>query len=387
VLALRAANAHATALQALGRQLAVAADLAQVIAAGRRVLRQATDAETLVLVGNDVLDPGGTGALGDKDRAAADWALRHRQPAGRFTDTLGNAGWWFLPLGDDVHAGLIGLRFPEHAPRPGPEQRRLIEAMADDIAQAIVRTRLVSDLEDARVTGETERLRSALLSSVSHDLRSPLASIIGAAESLDRYGAAMSETDRHDLLDTVRQEGARLDRCIQNLLDMTRIGHGGLALNRDWIGVDELIGSAIARLQRERPDVRFELHLADTLAPVWVHPALVEQALFNVIENAARFSPPGESVTIDARDVEAGLRIDVRDRGPGIPEDERQRIFDMFYSVERGDRGRSGTGLGLAITRGMIGAHGGSAEAMPGHDGRGTTIRIELPRVSPASGD
>ena len=385
VLALRAANAHATALQALGRRLAVAADLAQVIAAGRRALRQATDAEALVQAEGSVLDPEGPGALSDKDRAAADWALRHRQPAGRFTDTLGNADWWFLPLGrDDAHAGLIGLRFPAHAQRPGPEQRRLIEAMADDIAQAIVRTRLVSDLEDARITGETERLRSALLSSVSHDLRSPLASIIGAAESLDRYGAAMSETDRHDLLDTVRQEGERLDRYIQNLLDMTRLGHGGLTLNRDWIGVDELIGSAVTRLQRQRPDVPFDLRLAEALAPVWVHPALVEQALFNVIENAARFSPPGEPVTIDARDVDGGLRIDVRDRGPGIPEDERQRIFDLFYSVERGDRGRSGTGLGLAITRGMIGAHGGSVEAMPGHDGRGTTIRILLPRNSPA---
>ena len=114
-----------------------------------------------------------------------------------------------------------------------------------------------------------------------------------------------------------------------------------------------------------------------------MHPALVEQALFNVLENAAKFSPPGDAVTVDARVVEGALRIDVRDRGPGIPEDERRRIFDMFYSVERGDRGRQGTGLGLAITQGMIGAHGGSVEALPGADGRGTTIRITLPRVEP----
>jgi two-component system sensor histidine kinase KdpD len=123
------------------------------------------------------------------------------------------------------------------------------------------------------------------------------------------------------------------------------------------------------------------------LAPLWVHPALVEQALFNVLENAAKFSPPGEAVVVDAREVATGegdrVRIDVRDRGPGIPDDERRRIFDMFYSVERGDRGRHGTGLGLAICQGMVGAHGGSVEALPGEDGRGTVIRITIPRIEP----
>jgi two-component system sensor histidine kinase KdpD len=386
VVALRAANAHATALQALSRQLAVAADAGQVAEAGQRALKQAIDAEVLVQVGDVAPEMAGQPPLSDKDRAAADWALKHRQPAGRFTDTLGNTDWWFLPLaGDKRAAGLVGLRFPASASRFGAEQRRLVEAMADDIAQAMLRTRLVSDLEDARVTGETERLRSALLSSVSHDLRSPLASIIGAAETLDTYGRGMGEDDRHSLLDTVRLEGERLDRYIQNLLDMTRLGHGGLTLNRDWIGVDELIGSATTRLQRYQPDVRFDIQLARELAPLWVHPALVEQAIFNVIENAAKFSPAGKAIAIDARDIDGTLRIDVADRGPGIPEDERKRIFDMFFSVERGDRGREGTGLGLAITQGMIGAHGGSVEALPGYDGRGTTIRIMLPRMQPAT--
>jgi two-component system sensor histidine kinase KdpD len=267
--------------------------------------------------------------------------------------------------------------------------------MVDDVAQAIVRTRLVEDLEAARVSGETERLRSALLSSVSHDLRSPLSSIIGAASSLESYGAAMGADDRRDLLDTIRIEGERLDRYIQNLLDMTRLGHGGLSLNRDWIGVDELIGSATTRLQRYQPNVRFDIAIAPGLRPIWVHPALIEQALFNVIENAAKFSPPGEAVGVDARMADDApgsgpgrtLRIDVRDRGPGIPEDERKRIFDMFYSVERGDRGREGTGLGLTICRGMIGAHGGEVEALPGADGRGTTIRITLPLLEPPRAD
>lgn len=385
VLALRAANAHTGALQELGRQLAAAADLGQVLAAGRRALKQATGSEALVSDGRDLDAQAAAHALSEKDRAAADWCLRHGQAAGRHTDTLGHAQWWFLPLrGEGAPGGLLGLRQPEDAPRPGPELQRLLEAMAADIAQAMLRTRLVADLADARVSGETERLRSALLSSVSHDLRSPLAAIIGAAGSLDQYGAAMSADDRHALLETVRLEGERLDRYIQNLLDMTRLGHGGLALRRDWIGVDELVGAAVGRLQRYQPQLRFEIRIAPGLAPLWVHPALVEQGLFNVLENAGKFSPAGVPVTIEAGDVDGQLRLDVGDRGPGIPEDERRRVFDMFYSVERGDRGRNGNGLGLPIAQGMIGAHGGSVEALPGRDGAGTTIRITLPRMQPS---
>lgn len=393
VVALRASNAHATALQALSRRLAVAADAGEVVAAGRHALKQATGADALVQAGDAPLqrvalqeDAADTTALADRDLAAADWARKHRQPAGRFTDTLGNADWWFAPLGDA--GGLLGLRFPAGTTRLLPEQRRLVEAMSDEIAQSLLRTRLVADLADARIGGETERLRSALLSSVSHDLRSPLASIIGAAGSLRSYGDAMGADDRRSLLDTVRSEGERLDRYIQNLLDMTRLGHGGLALNRDWIGVDELVSSAVSRLRRYEPDARVEVRMPADIDPIWVHPALVEQALFNVIENAAKFSPPGEAVQVEVRRMDdAALRIDVRDRGPGIPEDERKRIFDMFYSVERGDRGRQGTGLGLAITQGMIGAHGGSVEALPGEGGRGTTIRLTLPRIEPAPKD
>ena len=381
VLALRAANAQATALQTLGRQLATAADLGQVLAAARDALRRALDADVMLQVGTQALHAEG---LTDMDRAAADWAMRHRQPAGRHTDTLSGSPWWFLPLAlGESETGVVGLHLADGLSRIGAEQRRLAEAMVADTAQAIVRTRLVSALEDARVGNETERLRSALLSSVSHDLRSPLASIIGSASSLEHYSDAMDAQDRRGLLETIRIEGERLDRYIQNLLDMTRLGHGGLTLNRDWIGVDELIGSAVSRLGRYEPGARFEVAVEPGLAPIWVHPALVEQALFNVLENAARFSPPGVAVAVDARQIDGQLRIDVRDRGPGIPEDERRRIFDMFYSVERGDRGRQGTGLGLAITQGMIGAHGGSVEALPGADGRGTTIRITLPRMEP----
>jgi two-component system sensor histidine kinase KdpD len=147
--------------------------------------------------------------------------------------------------------------------------------------------------------------------------------------------------------------------------------------------VDELIGSAVSRLQRYQPAAKFDISLPGDLGPIWVHPALVEQALFNVLENAAKFSPQGEAVEIEARLHDGALQVDVRDRGPGVPAVERERIFDMFYSVQRGDRGRQGTGLGLAICQGMIGAHGGSVEALAGTGGRGTTIRITLPGSQP----
>jgi two-component system sensor histidine kinase KdpD len=237
--------------------------------------------------------------------------------------------------------------------------------MADDIAQAMLRTRLVSDLEDARVTGETERLRSALLSSVSHDLRSPLAAIVGAAETLDTYGRGMGEDDRHSLLDTVRLEGERLDRYIQNLLDMTRLGHGGLTLNRDWIGVDELIGSAAARLQRYQPDVRFDIALAKGLAPLWVHPALVEQAIFNVIENAAKFSPRG------------------RGRSRSTPATSTACCASTSRPWPRHPRGRTRAHLRHVLQRGARRprppGHRPGADDQPGHDRRAWRQRRSLP--------
>lgn len=164
---------------------------------------------------------------------------------------------------------------------------------------------------------------------------------------------------------------------------MTRLGHEGLSLNRDWIGVDELIGSATGRLRRYQPAVRLNIEVDPQLSAIWVHPALVEQALFNILENAAKFSPPEQAIDVAARLLDKQLQIDVRDRGPGIPTEERSRIFDMFYSVERGDRGRQGTGLGLTIAQGMIGAHGGSVDAFPGPGGQGTLIRITLPLLKP----
>jgi len=365
VQALRVANRHAQTRQELAQRLAVAGDEAAVIEAAHATFRQGLEADVWLR-----LDEPAAVANGAHDTAR---------------ETVEEHGWWFLPLrAPHGTLGMIGLKRATHAPRLDDAQQQLARSMADGIAQALQRVRLAAQLQAERMTSETERLRSALLSSVSHDLRTPLAAIIGAAGSLDSYGDAMAAADRRALLATIREEGERLDRYIQNLLDMTRLGHGELTLHRDWIGVDELIGSAIGRLQRYQPDTRFDVHVSSDAGLIWVHPALIEQALFNVLENAAHFSPSDEAVVIDARRLgNEQLHVEVRDRGPGIPEDERRRIFDMFYSVSRGDRDRNGTGLGLAICRGMIGAHGGDVEALP-NPGGGTILRLTLPLIEPA---
>jgi two-component system sensor histidine kinase KdpD len=385
VVALRASNTHAAAMQNLGRQLSKAADLGQVIAAGSSVLQSTLQAETWIRINGESGPAAAAANLGEKDGVAADWTQQHGQASGRFTDTLAHSTWWFLPVTSDQNTwGVVGLRFPSHVARLAFEQRRLAESMVEDIGQAAMRARQVADLEAARVTGETERIRSALLSSVSHDLRSPLSSMIGAADSLASYGKNMGPDDRQSLLETIRLEGERLDRYIQNLLDMTRLGQQGLTLERDWIGIDELIGSASRRLQRYVPDARVKTDILPGLPLLHVHPALIEQAIFNVMENAAKFSPQGQAIRVVARRNDEGqLEVDVSDEGPGIPENERRRIFDMFYSVERGDRGKQGTGLGLTIVQGIVGAHMGKIEALPGPQGRGTTIRLTLPMGDP----
>jgi two-component system sensor histidine kinase KdpD len=288
-----------------------------------------------------------------------------------------------LPLGGETRrAGVVALRFPPTAGPPDADRRGLVLAMVQDIGQALERARLAAELESARVQGETERLRSALLSSVSHDLRSPLASMIGSAGTLLDYDRQLPDSERRDLLEAILGEGQRLDRYIQNLLDMTRLGHGALKLNRDWVDAGEIVAAAVARMRKLFPESRVDLQLPRETVLLHVHPALIEQALFNILENAARFSPLAEPVRVVVRAEGGRLLVDVADRGPGIPEDERERIFDMFHSVARGDRGKQGTGLGLAICRGMIGAHGGSVEALP-NAGGGTTIRVSLPLPAP----
>ncbi|MEW9624389.1 ATP-binding protein [Rhodanobacter geophilus] len=390
VKSLRAAQAQTRSMLALGQSLATSADAAGIREAGVRALARALHGAVAVLARDpdQVLRRASSApaemSLSAQDLAAAQWSDHHGEPAGRYTDTLNGASCWILPLGSKGHAlGVVALRFDPAVTEPSTDTRSLALAMTQDIGQALERARLSDELEGARVQGETERLRNALLSSVSHDLRSPLASMIGAAGTLVSYEDKLPADERRELLQAILGEGQRLDRYIQNLLDMTRLGHGKLKLNRDWTDSTEIVAAAVSRLRKLFPELRVETTAPAEPVLLYVHPALIEQALFNILENAARFSPPDDAVRVTVQTTGEQLLIDVADRGPGIPEDERARIFDMFYSVSRGDRAPQGTGLGLAICRGMIGAHGGSVEALPG-TGIGTLIRISLPLPPPS---
>lgn len=390
VVRLRAANEHAAVLAAMGGELAGVMDEEQIWRAGSIRLAEALGCHCVVLVGEPGRGPLHRAAwhpsgnrLEEKDLVAAEWVVGHSQAAGRYTSTLSGSLWWFLPLmGETGCLGAVGLLFPPSQALIAEEQQRLAEALIQQMALAADRTRLAASLEAARAEGETERLRTALLSSVSHDLRSPLTAVIGAASSLATYEGDLSAADQRELVALIRSEGERLDRYIQNLLDMTRLGSGPMKLARDWVALEEIVATAVDRLRKVAPGVVIHIDLPDGLPLLYVHPALIEQALFNVIENAAKFSPPSAAIELRATRVGDTVVLDIVDRGPGIPEEERRKIFELFYSAARG-AGRRGTGLGLTIVRGLIAAHQGRVEALAPPDGVGTIIRITLPISDP----
>jgi len=264
-----------------------------------------------------------------------------------------------------------------------PASHELARMLCDLAAVTLERARLVAELEQARVVSETEQLRSALLSSVSHDLRTPLASIIGSTSSLLEYGENISDTDRKELMHTVLEEAERLNRYIQNLLDMTRLGGGNISLKRDWVDVSDIIYSAIDRLRNALAPYHIQIDIPPETPLLYVHGVLIEQALVNVIDNAASFSPPDGIINIQVSTDSDHVILDICDQGPGIPPAKREKVFDMFYTVRDGDRKHQGTGLGLAICRGLVETHGGSVVALAGMDDEGTCMRITLPRHEP----
>ena len=384
VESLRLAQQRASALLTLDQRLAGCADAAMVYEAGALALADTIGA-SVVLLKRDAqralqvalsVPPGQT--LSANEIAAASW---NSGPGAQDLLAVADpAAYWVVPLTVGMHDyGAIALLLKGARIGDAQDRRNLALAMSQDIAQALERVRLSEALESTRMQAESERLRNALLASVSHDLRSPLAAIIGSAGTLGEYGQQLGEDDRRQLIDGIVQEGERLDRYIQNLLDMTRLGHGSLTLQRDWVDASELILAAVARLRRLFPDQSITTQMPPDTVLLHVHPALIEQALFNILENAAHFSPPAGTVQLQLTADESQVQIDVGDQGPGIPLAERSQIFDMFYSVSRGDRGNHGTGLGLAICRGMLGAHGGQVQALEAPGG-GTLIRVTLPR-------
>jgi K+-sensing histidine kinase KdpD len=233
--------------------------------------------------------------------------------------------------------------------------------------------------ETARGDAERERLRSALLSSLSHDLRTPLVSIMGAAPSLVADEAALDSLARRELAQTIQEEAERLNRFVQNLLDMTRLGAGALRPRLDWADLGDIVGSALQRVARLGRSHVLAADLAPDLPLVKVDTVLLEQALFNLLDNACKYSPSGSAVTVTAERAGEEILLTVLDQGPGIPPADRERVFDMFTRTAQADLQVAGTGLGLAIARGIVEAHGGRIAAEAGPAGAGTAMRIRLP--------
>lgn len=380
---LRRTQAETTALLELSRKLTAATDRQAVLSAAIQQFALWSDVEVSLLSrsrdGIWKVEAGVQRLLNEQERAAADWSWQHGQPAGLGSGTLPNGRWWWWPLaGEEGPLALLGIAPKDERPL-SPERRRLIAALGQPLAQALERAQLAEDLEAARLHGQTEELRSALLASVSHDLRTPLTAMRGSIDSLLALGEQIPLSDRRELLEGTRDEAERLDRYIQNLLDMTRLGHGGLKLARDWVAPADIVASAVQRLRPVLAPLQLELQVPQQLPLLYVHAALIEQALVNVLENAARFSPAQGRLQLAVEADQDELRILVADQGPGIPEAEREKIFDMFYTAARGDRGGQGTGLGLAICQGMVGAHGGRVTVGEGLDGRGACLTLHLP--------
>ena len=312
--------------------------------------------------------------LNPDELGVAQWAMESRVAAGAGTATLPGARALFLPMGNAEHrVGVLAL-FPEPDFLAGM-RRDLLEAMAAQISLALERARLAGERAEARIRAQQEHLRSILLSTISHDLKTPLGTITGASSTLLEPGPEATAEDRHMLLASIHQESRRLERLVTNLLDLTRLESGQVQVKKEWVPMEEIVGSALNRMEAQLGERKVALNLQETWVPL--DPVLMEQVLVNLLDNALKFSPAGSPLEIGSRTEPGQAVLTITDRGLGLELGEEERIFEKLY---RGSRSATapGAGLGLAICRGIIQAHGGTikAESAPGG---GARVIITLP--------
>ncbi len=377
-------------MSAFTRRLSATATEADLLA---EIARLAADIVSPALVlmreGEDLniraADPPTHDTMDDGSWAAARWCAARQEQAGRGTATLPSAAWRFVPLGKPGEAaggasfGVIGVR------PSGPLEQPLTQsltALADQAASALDRARLAASAARAQAQAHTQKLRTALMNSLGHDLRTPLTSIRGAAGSLRTAWTTLSAEDRADLLASIEQDTVRMTRFLTNITDLTRVETGELVPLKEPVTVRDAVTSA-ASLVPGLTNMR--LNVADSLPALAADPALLEHVLVNVLENAAKYAPASAEVSVSAQALDAEISVAITDQGPGIPPDDLPHVFDSFYRAQRGDRTVPGTGLGLAIARGMMEAMGGTIEARSPQPGRtegqavGTTIVLRLP--------
>jgi two-component system sensor histidine kinase KdpD len=318
--------------------------------------------------------------LDDADLAAARWAWEHNRSAGRGSDTLPGAKRLFLPMRTGRGAiGIVGIDSDKPGPLLTPDQRRQLDALIDQGALAIERVFLVEDVDRAKRGMEADRLRSALLTSISHDLKTPLAAILGAAGTMRQLSGALDDAAKADLLATIIDESERLNRFIANLLDITRLESGAIVPQTTLQDLGELVGSALARGAKILAHHEIDVELAADLPMLELDPVLFEQVLFNLLDNASKYSPAGTTIRIQSWREAQSVVLQVLDEGAGIPPEDVERIFDKFYRAQKGDQVRAGTGLGLAISRGFVEALKGTITAANRTDRSGAVFTIRLP--------
>ncbi len=318
--------------------------------------------------------------LDEADIAAARWAWENDRSAGRGSDTLPGAKRLFLPMHTGRGAiGVMGIDSDKPGPLLTPDQRRLVDALRDQGALAIERVRLVEEMDRVERAAETERLRSALLTSISHDLKTPLAAVLGAAGALRDLAEKLSDAEKADLLATIIDESERLNRFIANLLDMTKLESGAVAPNVALHDLGEIVGSALRRAGRILSHHQVELELAPDLPMLELDAVLFEQVLFNLLDNAAKYAPPDTTIRIQSWRSGDSVCLCVLDEGSGIPLVDLDHIFDKFYRAQKTDQVRAGTGLGLAISRGFVEAMHGTIVAANRTDRSGAAFTISLP--------
>jgi two-component system sensor histidine kinase KdpD len=318
--------------------------------------------------------------LDEADLAAANWTWESDHAAGRGSDTLPGAKRLFLPMHTGRGAiGVVGVDSDKPGPLLTPDQRRLLDALLDQGALAIERVRLVEEMVRVERTAETERLRSALLTSISHDLKTPLASVLGSAGTLRDLGDKLSDAEKADLLGTIIDESERLNRFIANLLDMTKLESGAITPHVALHDLGEIVGSALQRASRILSRHHVELELAPDLPMLQLDAVLFEQVLFNLLDNAAKYAPPETTIRIQGWRNGDAVCLRVLDEGSGIPSGDIEHIFDKFYRAQKTDQVRAGTGLGLAISRGFVEAMHGTIFAANRTDRIGAVFTISLP--------
>jgi two-component system sensor histidine kinase KdpD len=377
------------ALYRLSRKLAGIMGSDFLVAEAERVASQVFGGEAVLFLPRDgqllpILDHHVEFASKAAEVAVAQWVFDHDEMAGRGTDTLPAAKALYLPLSSPHGTvGVLGIRHEVATELLLPESRSLLEAYTTLIALAIERDRLTLKTQEAQVKAETQELRNTLLASMSHDIRTPLAVIAGASSSLlQQHEKRIDPATQHELLLTIYEESDRLSRLVENLLRLTQLSSGSVYVKKEWHPVEEVIGTALHRLERLLANRPIQVELPQELLMGYFDDILMQQILMNLLENAARYTPEGSPLLIQGKGSASGIVLEVADRGPGLDPGELESIFDTFQRGRQTRTDSRGAGLGLAICQAIAKAHGGKITAY-NREGGGAAFRLMLPSEGP----